>query len=346
MLNIISLQALRKKSTWPSKVAKNLMKWLDLIWEPYIINWDSNIYKNILILDDDITFKNIGELPKDADIIVWPNVNNNAEILSLNLRNIYRFIYPSTWRKKIGDKYKHHKNWIIRPVWIDTYKYLPSKEKKDNVLIYFKTRYPEELQYCEELLNKYKIKYNIINYDTWYKEKSFLNFLDKSKYVIRIGRQETQWIALEEALSKNVPILLWDVKIVWDWMPVSDFEKKYHAEGPEQKEKATSAEYFDQTCWIRFYNKEDLEENIDIMEKNRATFTPRNYILKNLSLEKQAKEMVSFYKNINQGNDVKKKKYMRNNLLLKVWWIFLDSKIFSIFYKPLIKLYQNITIKK
>lgn len=344
MLNIISLQALRKKSTWPSKVAKNLIKGLDLIWEPYIINGDPKLYKNIYILDDESSFRNLENFPKDCEILAWPILNQKKNI-SNNIKNKYIFIYPSNWIKKLWDKYKWHKNSITRPVWIDTYSYTPSNQKKDRVLIYFKTRYPEELELCKQLLNKHNIKYNIINYDTWYKEKQFIEYLKHSKYVIWIWRQETQWIALEEILSMNVPILLWDVHKVWDWLPNTEYEKKCFSD-EEFKESATAAAYFDETCWIRFYDKENLENNIEKMEKSwNKGFSPREYILNNLSLEKQAKEMISFYKDIKRWNDIKKKKYMRSNLLLKLWWKILDSKKFSKLYFPLVKLYFKLTVK-
>ena len=345
MLNIISLQALRKKSTWPSKVAKNLIKWLDLIWEPYIINWDPKIFKNIYILDDETSFHNLDKFPNDCEILAWPILHWKKNIPD-NIWNRYRFVYASNWIKNLWYKYKWHRNSVARPVWIDTYSYLPSKEKKDKVLIYFKTRYPEELELCKDLLNKKWIAYNIINYDIWYQEKVFLDYLKITKYVIRIWRQETQWIALEEILSMNIPVLLWDVRKVDDWYPNTEYEKNSYQWG-ERKEPATSAYYFDETCWIRFYDKKDLEKNIEIMEKNwGSSYAPRKYIEENLSLEKQAKEMISFYSNPSRWNNIKKKRYTRNNFLLKLEWMIIDSKIFSIFYKPLVSLYQKIFIKK
>lgn len=347
MLNIISLQALRKKSTWPSKVAKNLMKWLDLIWESYVINGDPKLYKNVLILDDDMTFRNIDKLPKDAEIIAGPNIENKSCILNDKYKSSYRYIYPSKWIKNIGDKYNYHNNWIIWPVWIDTYKYFPSNKSKNIVTIYCKWRNENDINYCKSLLKSKQIEYSIIDYYKWYREEEFLNKLDSSKYVIWIWKSETQWIALEEILSKNIPIIVRDIKTFWERIALNDFEKKYYMSWPENQEFATSAEYFDKSCWIKFYDKEDLEKNIEKMEKSRdKDFSPREYILNNLSLEKQANEMLSFYKDSQRWNDVKLKKYMRNNFILKLEWTILDSKIMSFFYKPLVKLYQKISIKK
>ena len=277
-------------------------------------------------------------LPNDCEILAWPILDQKKDIN--NKINNYKFVYASKRAKDLWDKYYNHKTSVVWPVWIDTYSYTPSKQKKNNVLIYFKTRYPEELKYCESLLKKLNIEYNIINYDTWYKEIDFLNLLDKSKYVIRIGRQETQWIALEECLSKNIPILLRDVRKVGDRSPNTEYEKGIFSED-ELQEFATAAPYFDDSCWIRFYNKEELENNIINMEKNYKKFTPRKYIKNNLSLEKQAKEIISFYSNPSRWNEIKKKKYIKNNVLLKIEWTIIDSRFFSIFYKEFVKFYKK-----
>ena len=294
-----------------------------------------------------MTFKKIGYFPKETDIIAWPNIENRWEILKKWVRDRYRFIYPSNRIKEIWDKYWYHKKWIVRPVGIDTQKYKPCNKAKDKALIYFKTRFKEELEFCKSILFNKRIKYTIINYDIGYDESTFLKELDTSKYVIWIGQRETQWIALEETLSKDIPILLWDIKKMWDWDPKTNFQKKYYAQIPENWEPATSAEYFDESCWIRFYKRTELEKNIDYMEKYRdSKFSPRKYIENNLSLEKQAKEMCLFYKDIDRWNNIKYKKYFRSNLLLKCWRYLLDNKLLSHAYKIIIKLYQNITINK
>lgn len=341
MINILSLQALRKKPTWPSKVAKNLIRWLDLIWEKYIINWNIHKYKNIYILDDEKAFRNIEKFSKDSDILVWPIIHWKKEI-PIFLENKYKFIYPSKWFKNLWDKYKWHKNSLVWPVWIDTYNYIPSNDKKEIVLIYFKTRFIEELKLCEEYLKEKNIRYEIINYDTWYKERDFINLLNRSKYVIWIGRNESQWIALEEVLSKNIPILLWDINKVWYWNPNTEYEKKAF-EWEEWNEYATSAEYFNEKCWIKFLNKDNLKKNIEIMESNNNTFNPRKYILENLSLEKQAQELVSFYKDINNyNNNIIFSIPHRFNLILIILFIILDNNFLSKIKNNLIKLYQKI----
>lgn len=341
MLNIISLQALRKKTTWPSKVAKNLMKWLDLIWEPYIINWNPKIFKNIYILDDENSFLNLDKFPDDCEILAWPILHWKKDIPE-KIQDKYRFVYASNWIKNLWDKYEWHKNSIVRPVWIDIYKYKPIITTKDKVIIYSKKREPKDIQYCENILQKLNIKYELISYDTWYREDYFMDILQKTKYCIRIWCSETQWIALEEILSMNIPILVWDIHKINDRSPKTEYDR-ISFQWNEREEFATSAEYFSNSCWIRFYEKNKLENNIKIMEKDYKNFSPRKYIEENLSLEKQAKEILAFYSDPARWNNIKRKIYMKSNMLLKLGWMIIDSKIFSIFYKPFVNLYRKIS---
>ncbi|MDD3868747.1 MAG: hypothetical protein PHR46_04150 [Candidatus Absconditabacteria bacterium] len=339
MLNILSLQALRRKSTGPSKVAKNLIKGLDLIGEPYIINGDPDIYKNIYILDDEKAFRNINNFPKDTEIFAGPILHGKKDIPK-EIGERYTFLYPSKRIKKLGDKYNWHKNSAIRPVGIDTYNYIPSNKEKNIVLIYFKTRNIKELKICIKTLENKGIKYEIINYDKGYQESDFITYLGSSKYVIWIGRQETQGIALEEVLSMGIPILLWDIKKVGERSPNTEYEKKSY-EGEERNEEATAAEYFDESCGIRFWREEELKDHIETMENGKIIFSPRKYIIDNLSLEGQAKKMMALFSIPNRGNEIKRKRYYRNNFLLKIGFMILDNKYCSKISQLFINIYHK-----
>ena len=333
MLNVISIQAFRKKSTWPSKVAKNLIKGLKLINESYIINWDPNVYKNIIVIDDEKYLSYLKNI-RDLEILIWPIISKKwSEIWDID----YRFIYPSNWVKNIWDKYHRHKNSIRRPVWIDTYAYKNKLNKKDRVLIYTKRRTDDELNYVCWILNKLNIKYVHIDYTKWYKENNFIKQLNHTKYAIWIWWSESHWIALEEILSMNIPILVWDVKKVINGEKKELFSKYYSDE--ELNEFATSAEYFDDTCWIKFYDKEDVEMNIKHMEEFYNQYKPREYILKNLSLEKQARELLSYYKDSKRWNNIKKPKFILKNILIKIWFVFIDSKIWNYISPLIFKIY-------
>jgi hypothetical protein len=138
----------------------------------------------------------------------------------------------------------------------------------------------------------------------------------------------------------NVPILLRDVHTVGQWEPHTEYEKKWY-EGGEWEEKATAAEYFDTTCGIRFWEQKELEQNIEAMEKEYLTFTPRQYIISTLSLEKQAEKMISFFSQPHRWDTIKKKKYGKNNTLLKFWFLLLDNQYFKKLYHIVVNFYQK-----
>ncbi len=109
-----------------------------------------------------------------------------------------------------------------------------------------------------------------------------------------MGRQESQGIALEEAMSMNVPILVWDVLSIGHWVPTKK-EEKIYTEDEASYSDTTSAYYFDERCGIKTKNKNEIKDSIYKMEKNWQNFEPRNYILQNLNLVKQAKELIYFF---------------------------------------------------
>lgn len=339
MLNILSLQPLRKKKCGPVKLAENLIKWLKLINEPYIINWDPQIFRNIYAIDWFFS-KELMNAPKDAEILIWPITSQKGKDIEKYLNN-YTFVYASNRIKNIWDNHWWHKKSICRPVWIDTHKYKPSQEKRDRVLIYTKRRKEEEYNSVVKILEKLQIKYCHIDYDKWYSEWYFINQLKKTKYTIRIWWSETQWIAIWEILAMDVPILLRDIKKVINYEK-SELRSDIYTNN-EINEFATSAEYFDKTCWIKFYNWDEVENNIKLMEKSYKNFKPRQYIIKNLSLEKQAKELISFYSNPEQWNNLKM--WLRNkirNFCLKLFVPIIDTKIYKHIQPFILKTYYII----
>jgi glycosyltransferase involved in cell wall biosynthesis len=181
------------------------------------------------------------------------------------------------------------------PTGIDTnYFKERSKENCDVVLIYFKQRKEEELNIVKNLLEENKIKFETIIYGK-YDQKDYLEKLKSVKYLIWIGRQESQGIALQEALATNVPILVWDVSSVGHWEPSSEKEKEIFNDQENNYNNTTSAYYFDDTCGIKTKEKESLKMLIEEMESRWREFEPRNYILKNLNLKKQASDLLKLF---------------------------------------------------
>lgn len=302
MLNIISRSYVSKRTTGPSKVVRNFIKGLEKIGYPFVVNASLDATKQVWVHDDTIA---LAEVAKRTDLhaIVGPNLYVTPRQIptGIDLSNLV-YLHPSPWVVELWKKQGYDRSPLIAwPTGIDVAEFPISKEDKKHVLIYFKERFPEELTYAKNILNKLEIPYEVIIYGS-YKEDEYRKQLSQAKYVLWIGRQESQGIALEEALATNTPILVWDVPHLGHWQAsaknmsvFSVWENKFTG--------ATSAFYFDSSCGIIFKDKTELAEKLTIMEESYPLFTPRSFIENNLSLEKQAQDLLNIFKSQYQVTD-------------------------------------------
>jgi hypothetical protein len=80
---------------------------------------------------------------------------------------------------------------------------------------------------------------------------------------------------LEDALSCDVPLFVWNVKSM-------NQEYGYHYED----HTATVIPYWSETCGEYFYNVEEMEHKFDIFLSKLEQYEPRKYIVENLSMQK------------------------------------------------------------
>jgi hypothetical protein len=285
MINIISTSLASKKTRGPKKVVQNLMKGLEKIGYPYVVNKALDSCERLWIHDDVYALEKIKDLPEKIKIVIGPNLFVNPENIpkSLDLsRTVY--IQPSSnvvniWKKR-GYTQSPLESW---PVGIDSEAHAPTTEQKSqkaSVLVYFKNREKKELEKITALLSTKSISHSIISYGS-YTENEYADALKKARYIIWLGIYESQGIAMEEAMSTDVPLLVLDRA-----EPISPFDTE-----------STSAPYFSPECGLilRGLDETKLSEAIDTMEQTYSVLHPRNFILRNLSLEKQAQAFVGLY---------------------------------------------------
>jgi hypothetical protein len=159
---------------------------------------------------------------------------------------------------------------------IDTDRFKPSDCAKEDVFIYYKNRDPRELCLVTTLLTQRGIKYNLINYGL-YTEDQYIDQLDRSSYGIWLGSHESQGFALEEALSMNVPLLVWSTLLM---SQENNCDPAYHS----IKSPMTSAPYWHPTCGEIFYDQSQISNSLDIFLSKLYDYNPRQYILDNLSI--------------------------------------------------------------
>lgn len=189
------------------------------------------------------------------------------------------YIQPSEWAKQAW-KHHHHCNGIKLysiPFGVDTERFnemLPLEHRK-NIFIYLKRRHPQELNLLIHYLNHKNINARIFDYVSRYDENDYLNFLKGSRFGIWLGAHESQGFALQEALSCNVPLLVWNV---------SSMNQEYGS--GYSNIPATTIPYWDDRCGKAFNHISELDRCFNEFIKNLENYRPREYILENLSIVK------------------------------------------------------------
>ena len=206
-----------------------------------------------------------------------------------------RYNQLSTWTVnswKIFDIVKNL-NLIELPFGVDTDTYceIKSIQERNYVFIYYKSRNPSELQFVRNILDKQNISYRIFSYTQRYHEQEYLHFLRESKYGIWIGRHESQGFALQEALSSNVPLLVWDV---------TSMNQEYGYNYDDIP--ATAIPYWDDRCGEYFYKADEFEDKYKLFLSKVDSYKPREYIMDNLSMEKCEDKLIQLVNQMKSEN--------------------------------------------
>ena len=270
----------------PSKLISNLKKGLDLIGQEYECNPSQINPKSKILFTQNHPLLNFHDLTK---VVIGPNICvlpiDSKVVMEQKYNSI---ITPCQW---VADLYK---KWIkeskikIWPVGIDTdlFKDVSTDEKQYDCLIYEKNRTPEQLEFTMKMMAEFNQTFNIIKYGS-YTEEVFLDSISKSRYCFMLDNTESQGIAIQEILSSNLPMFVWDVNY-WDHR------------GDEHMVSATSVPYWNSKCGEKStgINKNEIKELFSTFLSRQNKYSPRTYIVDNLNLKKQAEELLKLYENI------------------------------------------------
>lgn len=223
-----------------------------------------------LIEVDDVKIPNLFLGPNIADLPIFNK-------LLMQTDKYVKSIVPCEWVKNA------HANWIPADkieIWncgIDFNKYSEIKKPIEyDFLVYYKRRGVADLNSVLTFLNENNLNYRLLEYNH-YNDNEFRDTISKSKYGLIIDGTETQGIAIQEMMSCNLPLLVWDIK-------------EWHDRGPAHVCSATSIPYFDKTCGEVFYDVADIEQTYKKLIQ--GSYQPREYILKNCNYITQAKKIL------------------------------------------------------
>jgi hypothetical protein len=124
-----------------------------------------------------------------------------------------------------------------------------------------------------------------------YSENEFKAALKDSLFGVWIGVHESQGIALQEALASDLPLVVLDA---------TRFSDNYSQDanllsGHFTDFATTSAPYFDSTCGIIIEDEAEMDAALLKMLQNHRYYKPRNYVLKELTLEASARKLVYLF---------------------------------------------------
>jgi hypothetical protein len=262
----------------------------------FIINSVNDFY-NI-----DVTIFDAVYSPCDAiDVSKYPNTKflfgpHFSVFPEKNQMDIIRgknvvYIQPSDWVVKLWKGFSICQNVKIEslPFGVDTerFKDINPLLQRDKVFIYFKRRNTNELHFLENFLNSKNISYRIFSYIHTYDENEYLNYLQNSKYGIWFDAHESQGFALEEALSCNVPLLVWNVNSM----------NQEHGSNYNNI-PATTIPYWNERCGEYFYTINEVENIFNLFITKLESYRPREYILENISFEKCQEKFINIVNGI------------------------------------------------
>ena len=217
----------------------------------------------------------------------WPDLCSQYPVI--------KYLQHSQWAADVYRPYFGDAICDIWPVGIDTDYWSPSAntEKKVDVLIYNKIRWNKEQLYLDLLepiktyLISKKLSFKEIVYGS-YAEKEFHHLLTHSKSMIFLCEHESQGIACCEALAMDVPVLAWDNGYCLD--------PNRFLWGNETI-PATSVPIFNEDCGERFNGIINFESsaNFFFQKLNEKKYSPRGFILQNITLRKSAETFLTFF---------------------------------------------------
>ena len=276
----------------------------------------TNIHKmNKIALDELIEYMGIQRVNNigDADVIYSAGQPMNTEQFP-NKKYIFGphfSVFPNPQARSISGKYNNAvyiqpsqpsvNTWVNEfsfnnipvkafPFPLNMERYKPKNIEKDIALIYFKRRREDELNLVRGLLDNHNIKYELVRYGS-YQEPNYQRLLDRSKFVFCLGRHESQGFAIQSALAKNIPMIVWDVKLR---KQEAGFEKKY----ADVKSPVTTVPYWDFRCGEKFFNSEELENTFNKFITNIDAYKPREFIQETVSVEACSNNFLNLVKSI------------------------------------------------
>jgi glycosyltransferase involved in cell wall biosynthesis len=171
-------------------------------------------------------------------------------------------------------------------------------EKRYDVIVYDKIRWDRErlvpvlLDPILEDLHRRGLSTTVVRYGD-YHHATYRQLLKESRAMVFLCEHETQGMAYQEALASGLPVLAWDPGT---WL---DPRRATYTSDPVP---ATSVPYFSPECGERFQGPDDRDETLDLFLSRLGEYTPRDYVRRELSLERSAEVYLEHYRRAGEAS--------------------------------------------
>jgi len=348
-INIISQSVYQFTQSGPKKVVDNVIKGLNQLGIPYVLNKDlfeapytwihddpqaliellrqaenpkifERLKKNSYFFGPNI-FKGPEELLKYFFTQPQPGTGMSTRVSAIKGLALGTYTAPSDWTKAWWIAHGYDMPLVVWPAGVDTDFFAPTTasstpetlsqsesltqdSNRPYALLYTKGRAQTDIDAIISFLNKNEIPFKHFAYGS-YIEKDFKNAITEARFGIVVTSSESQGLAIEEMLSMNLPLVVFDIaqwnQTAWDQLDLHGFP-------------ATSVPYWDERCGLRSTDLAICKNQIVQMNTEYMHYEPRVFILEELNLAKQAKALCTFLKY--DGTEIEqpfKLKRWRNN---------------------------------
>jgi hypothetical protein len=243
----------------------------------------------------------IDKLPAGHPIIYGPGVGSHpSENDFWGRADIRLLLISCEWFRAMYDRELPYSiRTVVWPAGIDTELWAPQaiEYKTTDFLLYDKVRWKHAqfettlLQPIRVELKKRGLSFEEIRYG-FYKEENYRRLLERCRAMIFLCEHETQGFAYLQALSAGTPILAWDRGGFLQDPALFPNQVRF--------EPVTSVPYFDERCGLTFESANNFEPALEefLDDAGQGVFSPREYILENLTLEKCARNYLEIYRSV------------------------------------------------
>ena len=154
-----------------------------------------------------------------------------------------------------------------------------SPKRNSRCLIYFKNRKDSELQLVKNLLKTLDIDFDLFEYKK-YKNSKLKKLSKFNKFGILLTTTESQGFAVQEMLSCNLPLIVWNSQ---------------HTYYDDIKVTGTSVPYWDSRCGIKVNSFNEIENKIEDFIKNLNKFQPSEIVKEKLTFEAVKENLIKAF---------------------------------------------------